>query len=96
VRPWPQNALIVVDGTTVKYTPFYYVFRHVAQYVDPGATVLNVTGGNALAFKNPDGTVVTIMYNSGAAASSTTLSVDGTLYQVSIPAHGWATVNKKG
>ncbi|HKO50229.1 MAG TPA: glycoside hydrolase family 30 protein, partial [Polyangiaceae bacterium] len=95
-RPWPQNALIVVDGTTVKYTAAYYVFRHVAQFVEPGATVLKVTGGNALAFKNPDGTVVTIMYNSGASAAMTTLSIDGTLYQVSVPSHGWATVNKKG
>lgn len=96
VRPWPQNALIVVDGTTVKYTAAYYVFRHVAEYVNPGATVLKVTGGNALAFKNPDNSVVTIMYNSGDAASNTVLSVDGTMYQVSIPAHGWATVNRKG
>ena len=95
-RPWPQNALIMVDGTTVKYTAAYYVFRHVAQFVEPGATVLSVTGGNALAFKNPDGTVVTIMYNSGSAASNTTVSIDGVMYQVSIPSHGWATVNKKG
>jgi len=95
-RPWPQNALIVVDGTTVKYTAAYYVFRHVAEFVEPGATVLTATGGNALAFKNPDGTVVTIMYNKGDAAANTVLSVDGTMYQVSIPAHGWATVNKKG
>jgi glucosylceramidase len=94
-RPWPQNALIVVDGTNVKYTAAYYVFRHVAEYVDPGASVLTVTG-NALAFKNPDGAVVTTMYNSGDQPSNTTLSVDGTLFQVTIPAHGWATVNWKG
>ncbi|HYP86999.1 MAG TPA: glycoside hydrolase [Polyangiaceae bacterium] len=94
-RPWPQNALIVVDGGTIKYTAAYYVFRHVAEYVDPGATVLTVTDGNALAFKNPDGAVVTIMYNSANQASTTTLSIDGTLFQVSIPAHGWATVNYK-
>jgi len=94
-RPWPQNALVVVDNGTVKYTAAYYVFRHVAEYVDVGATVLKVTGGNALAFKNPDGAVVTIMYNSADQASATTLSIDGTLFQVSIPAHGWATVNWK-
>jgi glucosylceramidase len=94
VRPWPQNALIVVDGTNVRYTAAYYVFRHVAEYVDPGASVL-VTDGNALAFKNPDGAVVTIMYNSADQPSGTTLSVDGTLFQVTIPAHGWATVNFK-
>jgi len=95
VRKWPQNSLIVVDGSTVKYTAAYYVFRHVAQFVEPGATVLKTTGGSALAFKNPDGTVVVTMYNSGAAATQT-LSIDGTMYQVSVPGHGWATVNKKG
>src|SRR6478736_454107 len=94
-RPWPQNALIVVDGTTIKYTAAYYVFRHLAEYVEPGATVLKVTGGNALAFKNPDGQVVTVLYNSGASAANTVVSVDGTMYQVSVPSHGWATVNPK-
>jgi len=95
-RPWPQNALIVVDGTTVKYTAAYYVFRHVAQFVEPGATVLKVGSANALAFKNPDGTVVVTMYNSGGSAAAQVLSIDGTMYQVSVPSHGWATVNKKG
>jgi len=95
-RPWPQNALIMVDGTTVKYTAAYYVFRHVAQFVEPGATVLKTTGGNALAFKNPDGTVVVIVYNSGASAAMQVVSIDGTMYQVNVPAKGWATVNKKG
>jgi glucosylceramidase len=99
VRVWPQNALIVVDGTTVTYTPAYYVFRHVAEFVEPGGTVLKVSGSgaaNALAFKNPDGTVIVIAYNSGTAAAMTTLSIDGTMYQVNVPAQGWATVNKKG
>jgi glucosylceramidase len=96
VRPWPQNALIVVDGTTVKYTAAYYVFRHVAEFVEPGATVLKTMGGSALAFKNPDGTVVVTLYNSGAAAATQTVSIDGTMYQVNVPSHGWATVNKKG
>jgi len=96
VRKWPQNSLVVIDGTTVKYTPAYYVFRHVAQFVEPGATVLKTTGGSALAFKNPDGTVVVTMYNSGAAAAMQVLSIDGTMYQVNVPSKGWATVNKKG
>jgi len=99
VRKWPQNSLIVVDGTSVKYTAAYYVFRHLAQFVEPGGTVLKVSGSgaaNALAFKNPDGTVIVVAYNSGTAAAMTTLSIDGTMYQVNVPAQGWATVNKKG
>src|SRR5690606_2531211 len=29
VRPWAQNALLVVEGSTLIETPTYYVFRHV-------------------------------------------------------------------
>ncbi|XXX74551.1 glycoside hydrolase family 30 beta sandwich domain-containing protein [Sorangium sp. So ce134] len=96
-RPWPQNALLTVDTQTktLNVTPVYHVFRHVAQYVDPGATRVGTTGGDALAFKNPDGAIVTILYNSGNSAKTTTLGVAGKKLQFSIPAHGWATVNWK-
>ena len=69
MRPWPQNALLTVNTSskTLNITPAYYVFRHVSQYVDPGAKVVGTSGGDALAFKNPDGTIVAVVYNSGAA-----------------------------
>ena len=57
-------------------TPAYYVFRHVSQYVDPGAKRVGTTGGDdALAFKNPDGTLVAIMYNSMSSARTVTVQV---------------------
>lgn len=98
VRPWPQNAMLTVDLGTgeLTATPYYYVFRHLAQYVDVGAVRIGVTGGNALAFQNPDNSIVTVMFNEGTAPSQTTLSVDGTLVQFEIPARGWATVNLPG
>jgi glucosylceramidase len=94
-RKWPQNALLAVDtnAKTLKVTPAYYVFRHVGQYVEPGAVRVGVTGGNALAFKNPDGSIVTAMYNSGSSPSQTTLSVGGHTLSFQIPARGWATVD---
>jgi glucosylceramidase len=97
-RPWPQNALLTVDRTakTLTATPAYYVFRHVSQYVVPGAKRVATTGSSpdALAFKNPDGSIVVAMYNSGSSAKTTTLSVGGTKLQFSIPANGFATVKK--
>ncbi len=98
VRPWAQNALITVDKNAGKLviTPTYYVFRHLSQYVDPGAVRVGTQGGDALAFKNPDGSIVTVMFNSGGQANATTLSVAGAMLQFSIPAHGWATVNWQG
>ncbi|WP_437716715.1 glycoside hydrolase family 30 beta sandwich domain-containing protein [Sorangium sp. So ce448] len=96
-RPWPQNALLNVKADTKELvlTPAYYVFRHVSQYVDPGAMRVNTTGGDALAFKNPDGSIVTVIYNSGSSAKTTTLGVAGKKLQFRVPAGGWATVNWK-
>jgi glucosylceramidase len=91
---WPQNALIVVDRTAKKVilTPAYYTFRHFSQYIDSGATRLGTTGDtNALAFVNPDGSIITQIYNKNDAAKTMTVSVTGSLYQVEIPAHAWAT-----
>jgi glucosylceramidase len=95
VRPWPQNALLAVDrnAKALIKTPTYWVFRHVSQYVSPGADRVNVTGGDALAFKNPDGSITTILHNSQQAPAPTVLSVGGTTVEFTIPARGWATVN---
>lgn len=92
-RVWPQNALLTVDTSTGKLiiTPTYYVFRHISQFVDPGATVVATSGGDALAFENPDGSIVTVMYNSGAATTYV-LAVRDKLVSFDMPANGWATV----
>jgi glucosylceramidase len=98
-RPWPQNALIWVDTAatpaTYHVTPYYYVFRHVAQYVDPGAKVLTVDG-DALAFQNPDGDKVIIIFNSGVSDAAHVVDMGGSLFDVTVPAGGWATVNIQG
>jgi glucosylceramidase len=93
-KPWHQNALLTVDRSAKKLTatPAYYVFRHLSQFVAPKATVIGTTGGDALAFKNPDGTLVVVMYNSGAAKKAT-VSLGGTKFQFDMPGNGWATVH---
>ena len=97
MRPWPQNALLTVNTSskTLTVTPAYYVFRHVSQYVDPGAKVVTTSGSSeALAFKNPDGTFVAVVYNAGAARNYI-VSVAGKRQQFMMPANGWATINWK-
>ena len=92
---WPQNALLTVDRSAKKLivTPAYYAFRHFSQYVQPNATRIDVKGStDALAFLNPDGSIVTEVYNKGAAAAQTSVQVSGAVYQFSVPAHGWATL----
>ena len=93
-RKWPQNALLVADSGTVTQTPAYFVYRHFSQYVDPGAKVVATSGGDAVAFKNPDGTIVAVIYNSGAAKTSI-VSIGGKKLSFSMPSAGWATVKSK-
>ena len=94
ITPWHQNALLTVDRgkKTLTLTPAYYVFRHLSYFVSPTATVIGVTGGDAVAFKNPDGAFVVVMYNSGDA-KSVIVSLAGTKVQVDLPANGWATIH---
>ena len=94
-RHWGQNALLVAEGGTVTATPAYYVFRHLAQYVVPDAKVVGTSGGDAVAFKNPDGSIVAAMYNSGAANSNYQVSIGGKRFQFAMPGNGWATVRYK-
>jgi glucosylceramidase len=92
---WPQNALLVVDRSAQKLipTPAYYAFRHYSQYIAPGATRIGVSGStDAVAFENPDGSIITEVYNKGDAAQTTTVGVSGSMYQFDVPAHGWATL----
>ena len=91
-RAWAQNALLVVDSGKITQTPAYYVFRHLSQFVVPGAKRVNASGGDAVAFKNPDGSIVAAMYNSGAANSNYVVAVGGKKLQFAMPGTGWATI----
>jgi glucosylceramidase len=64
---WRQNSLVSVDTLTGAwhYNPDYYVFKHLSHFVQPGARMLVVDGTlkEALAFRNPDGSVVVVAAN---------------------------------
>jgi glucosylceramidase len=92
-RVWPQNALLTVDTTAKRLivTPTYYVFRHVSAFVAPGARVVGASGGDALAFKNADGSIVVVAYNAGPGRTMT-VAVAGKKLQFAMPATGWATI----
>ena len=65
---WRQNSLVTMDKDhkTFRYTPEYYVLKHASHFVQPGARVLELAGGNyddALAFLNPDGRIVLLLAN---------------------------------
>ena len=96
---WPQNALLVVDRAAKKLnvTPAYYVFRHFSQYIAVGATRIGTSGStDAVAFKNPDGSIIVQVYNKGASSKRMIVGVGSALsqvlYQFDVPAHGWDTL----
>ena len=96
---WPQDALLVVDRSakTLTATAAYYTFRHFSAYITPGATRIGTQGSNdALAFKNPDGSVIVQVYNKASSSQTMTVGIGSalsqTLYQFDVPAHGWATL----
>jgi glucosylceramidase len=96
---WPQNALLVVDRSAKKLivTPAYYVFRHFSQYIAVGATRIGLSGStDAVAFKNPDGSIIVEVYNKGTSSKTMTVGVGSALsqalYQIAVPAHGWGTL----
>ncbi|HET7539944.1 MAG TPA: glycoside hydrolase family 30 beta sandwich domain-containing protein [Polyangiaceae bacterium] len=97
-RIWPQNSLLVVDTETraLTVTPAFYVFDHFSHFVVPGAKRIDVTSTtlDALAFKNPDGSIVTVMHNSDSSSKQLTTAVGGSSIQFTIPANGFATLLK--
>jgi glucosylceramidase len=95
-KPWAQNALLTVDTAARKLnvTPAYYAFRHFSHFIDVDAKRIDATGGDAVAFKNPDGSLVAVMYNAGSA-STYTVSIGGKRLQFAMPGSGWATLKYK-
>jgi glucosylceramidase len=88
-------------------TAAYYTFRHYSQYIAVGATRISVSGSgdaykgasntsfdtlNALAFKNPDGSIVVEAYNKNTSPKTTIVAVGSASYQFDVPSHGWATL----
>ena len=94
---WRQNSPVVIDTHTgtVTYTPEFYLTKHFSYFVRPGAVRLKLMGtwSDALAFRNPDGTIVLIVANVGKSASDKvlTLQMGDRFGTVTIPAHSFST-----
>ena len=64
---WHQNSMITVNAARRDaLEPEYYLMRHFAGFVQRGARLLKLRGrfaANAMAFENPDGSVVLVVHN---------------------------------
>lgn len=96
---WAQNSLVVVDARnkTYRYTSDYYLMKHLSHFVDIGALGLCVSGtcDNALAFRNPDGTIVALVRNEEERPQLLSVRADRRDIVVLLPANSIGTVEVK-
>jgi glucosylceramidase len=96
VRPWPQNAAIVVDtaAKSLIYTPMYYAFKHFSAFVEPGAFLLRSAGAwsDVLAFRNPDGKIVMVIQNNTSNVKPLSLKAGDTAVSIALPPKSWCSV----
>jgi glucosylceramidase len=94
---WKQNSLLTIDERdhSIRYQPEFYVMKHVAHFVRPGACVLPLTGGHAgfsLAFANPDGSLVLVLANRSPQPVTFRLDLPGFVGSAELPAHSLTTL----
>ncbi len=86
---WKQNSMLCVtaDGQ-VRYNPEFYVMKHLARFVKPGAQRLGLRGpwsAFALAFANPDGRTAVLAANPYPDEQPVTLDLGGQAFRCVLP-----------
>ena len=91
------DAPVVADpvANRVYYQSSYYYIGHFSKYVKPGARRVECTSTDqrleAVAFKNPDQTVVTIVFNPSDEECQFQLQINGHAGMMSSPSHSITT-----
>lgn len=95
---WPQNSMIVVDPATRTWrlTHDYWLIRHLAGSVRPGARAIPVDSflgfNDQLAFRNPDGSLVLVAGNALGQAQQVRYGIGGKVLALDLPADSINTV----
>jgi glucosylceramidase len=95
---WAQNSLVTVDheARTYAYTHEYYLMKHLAAFVRPGARRLDAVSWsgyeNQLAFSNPDGSTVVVIQNDLAEPLPVRIRVGGGVVAPTLPADSFSTL----
>jgi glucosylceramidase len=94
--PWPQNCPITVDPRTgaVRYTPMFGAVGSFSKYVPPGSRRVVTEGGfgDVLAFLDPAGRIIVVLYNQKVAPLSVSVRARGATCVVDMPAQSFATL----
>ncbi len=96
---WRQNSLVSVDTTakTFRYNHDYYLLKHLTHFVDVGARLLEMSGtcDDALAFLNPNGTVVLLVRNELSHAQMLQVQVGDRAFAIELPPDSVGTLAMK-
>lgn len=89
------TGVVTIDGTTVTRNAEYYTIGHMSRFVKPGAVRLET--GNAgdvhnVAFRNPDGTMVLVVHNTGGGTQTFGVSWNGMFIPYTITGGAVATL----
>ena len=92
------RGLVTVDPSTgtVTPSPTYYAFGHVGRFVTPGARVIGATARtgsdlDTVAFRNPDGSHVLVVFNDGSSTRDVRVDTGGRRFGYRLPAGALAT-----
>ena len=94
---WRQNSLFTVNAEQASATrrPEYYVLKHFARFVRPGAQVLSAKGGlgaNAVFFRNEDGSETAVLQNPLTRPLTVEVEVQGRSVAIDLPPKSFATL----
>jgi glucosylceramidase len=91
-------APILVDSghDSIYITPLYYAIAHVSKFIRPGAVRIGLEGHDdefmATAFKNPDNSIVLVVFNLLESEQSYQLQLNGQQITVQIPGQALQTI----
>jgi glucosylceramidase len=93
---WQQNSLVTVDGNkgTYRFNHEYYLMKHLSHFVKPGAVRVDTRGefDDILAFVNPDGSVVAVLYNNLPEERELKMKVGGKTIKATLAAKSFNTI----
>jgi glucosylceramidase len=98
------RGLVTIDDSvspaSVTLNVEYYILGHLSKFVVPGAHRIdsNTFGPGSVedvAFRNPDGSIVLLVLNSGSSPNTFTASFSGRAFTYSLPAGALATIVSK-
>ena len=93
---WAQNSLVSVDTDAKKYNfnSDYYLLKHLTHLADVGSRTLETTGtcDDALAFANPDSSIVLLVRNELQQSQLLEANVAGRVATIGLPADSIGTL----